>query len=38
VGAQIRAAFLFTIEYGKIVGIDLVMDPEYLAELAVKIE
>jgi RNA polymerase sigma factor (sigma-70 family) len=38
VGEQIRAAFLFTIEFGKIVGIDLVMDPEYLAELAVKIE
>jgi len=38
VGAQVRAAFLFMIERGKITGIDLVMNPGHLAELAVKID
>lgn len=38
VGAQVRAAFLFAIERGKITGIDLVMNPEHLAEIAVKID
>ena len=37
-GPQVRAAFLFTIERGKITEIELVMDPEYLGELAVKID
>ena len=36
-GGQVRAAFLFTIEDGKIAGIDLVMDPAHLAELEVEI-
>jgi RNA polymerase sigma factor (sigma-70 family) len=34
---QVHAAFLFTIESGKITAIDLVMDPGLLAELDVKI-
>jgi RNA polymerase sigma-70 factor (ECF subfamily) len=38
VGAQIRAAFLFIIERGKITRIDLVMNPADLARLAVKFE
>lgn len=38
VGAQVRAAFLFTIERDKITGIDLIMNPGHLAELAVKID
>jgi hypothetical protein len=38
VGAWVRAAFLFTIERGIITGIDLIMNPEHLAELAVKID
>jgi hypothetical protein len=38
VGGQVRAAFLFTIERGKIAGIDLIMDPGHLAELDVKID
>jgi RNA polymerase sigma-70 factor, ECF subfamily len=37
-GGQVRAAFVFTIEHGKIAGIDLVMDPAHLAELEVKID
>jgi RNA polymerase sigma-70 factor (ECF subfamily) len=36
-GGRVRAAFLFTIEGGKIVGIDLVMDPGHLAELDVTL-
>ena len=36
VGAQVRAAFLFMIEHGKIATIDLVMDPNRLSELDVK--
>ena len=35
---QVRTAFLFTVEHGKITGIDLIMDPVHLAALAVKIE
>ncbi|HEV7356935.1 MAG TPA: sigma factor-like helix-turn-helix DNA-binding protein, partial [Steroidobacteraceae bacterium] len=38
VGTQVRTVFLFTIERGKITGIDLIMNPEHLAELAVKID
>ena len=38
VGAQVRAAFLFTIERGKITGIDLVMNPGHLHEISVKID
>jgi hypothetical protein len=38
VGTQIRAAFFFTIERGKITGIDLIMNPGHLAELAVRID
>jgi RNA polymerase sigma-70 factor (ECF subfamily) len=38
VGAQVRAAFLFTIERGKITEIDLIMNPGHLAEFAVKID
>ena len=37
-GGQVRAAFLFTIEGGKISGIELVMEPGHLAELDVKID
>jgi RNA polymerase sigma factor (sigma-70 family) len=37
VGGHVRAAFRFTIEDGKICGIDLLMDPHDLAELNVKI-
>ncbi|HJZ85785.1 MAG TPA: sigma-70 family RNA polymerase sigma factor [Polyangia bacterium] len=37
VRGQARAAFVFTIEHGKIVEIDLVMSPERLAELDVEI-
>jgi RNA polymerase sigma factor (sigma-70 family) len=37
-GAQIRAAFLFTIVRGKITGIDVIMNTEHLAELAVTID
>ena len=35
---RVLSAFLFTIERGKISGIDLIMDPGRLAELDVKIE
>jgi hypothetical protein len=38
VGATVRAAFLFMIEGDKITGIDLVMDPEHLAGLAVALD
>jgi RNA polymerase sigma factor (sigma-70 family) len=38
VGAQVGAAFLFTIEHGKITAIDLIMNPGHLAELDVKID
>src|SRR5262249_29338577 len=37
VGAQPRAAFVFTIDLGKIVEIEVVMDPVRLSELDVKI-
>ena len=37
-GSEVRAAFLFTIERGKITEIELVMDPEDLGELAVEID
>jgi RNA polymerase sigma factor (sigma-70 family) len=35
---RVLSAFLFTIERGKISGIDLIMDPGRLAELDVKID
>jgi RNA polymerase sigma-70 factor (ECF subfamily) len=38
VGGQVRSAFVFLVEGGKITGIDLVMDPAHLAELDVEIE
>ena len=38
VGTRIGAAFLFTIEGGKITRIDLIMNPGHLAELAVKFD
>jgi hypothetical protein len=37
-GGQVRAAFLFTFDRGKITGLDLVMEPADLAEFEVKIE
>jgi hypothetical protein len=37
VRGQVRAAFVFTIELGSITGIDLMMSPEHLSELDVKI-
>jgi RNA polymerase sigma-70 factor (ECF subfamily) len=37
VAGQVRAAFVFTIEHGKVTGIDLMMNPEHLCELDVKI-
>jgi RNA polymerase sigma factor (sigma-70 family) len=37
-GRQVRAAFVFTIERGRIAGIDLIMDPVHLAELEVRID
>jgi ketosteroid isomerase-like protein len=36
-GGQVRAAFVFTIDCGKITGIDLVMDPAELGQLEVRI-
>jgi RNA polymerase sigma-70 factor (ECF subfamily) len=38
VGGQVRTAFVFTIGHGKISGIEVIMDPEHLAELDVKID
>jgi len=35
---QVRAAFMFTIERGKVAGIDLIMEPRHLEELEVKFE
>jgi RNA polymerase sigma-70 factor (ECF subfamily) len=37
-GGQARAVFAFTVENGKIVAIDLVMDPAHLAELTIALE
>ncbi len=37
VGAQVRAAFLFTVERGVIAGIDIVTDPARLAELDIRL-
>jgi len=37
VGGQVRAAFVFTIGGGVITGIDLMMNPEHLAELHVEL-
>jgi RNA polymerase sigma factor (sigma-70 family) len=37
-GNQVRTVFLFTIEKGKIAGIDLIMNPQHLAELVVKMD
>jgi RNA polymerase sigma factor (sigma-70 family) len=34
-GGRVRAAFLFTIARGQITGIELIMDPDHLAELDV---
>jgi RNA polymerase sigma-70 factor (ECF subfamily) len=36
-GGQVRAAFLFAVEHGKISELDIVMDPADLAELQVEI-
>jgi RNA polymerase sigma-70 factor (ECF subfamily) len=36
-GGQVRAAFVFTIARGQIIGIELVMDPAHLAELEVAV-
>jgi RNA polymerase sigma factor (sigma-70 family) len=38
IGGAVRAAFLFTIEDGRIIAIDLVMEPAHLAELDVTID
>ena len=38
VGTQVRTAFLFSVDGGKITGIDLIMDPVHLAELAVQMD
>lgn len=35
--AQVRAAFVFAIAQGKIVGIDLIMEPAHIDELEVEI-
>ena len=35
---QVRAAFVFTIERGKVARIDLIMEPQHLEELDVKFE
>jgi RNA polymerase sigma factor (sigma-70 family) len=37
-GGQIRSAFVFAIEDGKISGIELIMDPGRLAELDVRLD
>ena len=37
VGGQVRAAFVFTIERGVIISIDLIMEPRQLAELDIAI-
>jgi RNA polymerase sigma factor (sigma-70 family) len=37
-GGQLRAAWVFTIDRGKIAEIDVVMDPQHLAELDVQME
>ncbi len=37
-GAQVRAAFLFAIERGKITEIEIIMHPGHLDELAVKFD
>jgi RNA polymerase sigma factor (sigma-70 family) len=37
-GGQVRAAFVFTIEHARITGIEIVMAPEHLAELDVRID
>jgi RNA polymerase sigma factor (sigma-70 family) len=36
-GGQVRAAFVFAVEHGKITELDIVMDPAVLAELEVEI-
>jgi RNA polymerase sigma factor (sigma-70 family) len=38
VGGEVRSAFLFTVREGKITRIDLVMDPDRLAEHEVAVE
>jgi RNA polymerase sigma factor (sigma-70 family) len=38
IGGRVRAAFVFTIDQGRITGIDLVMEPAQLAELEVEID
>jgi RNA polymerase sigma-70 factor, ECF subfamily len=37
-GGQVRAAFLFTFDRGKITGLDLIMEPADLADLELTIE
>lgn len=38
IGGRVQSAFVFTIEGGRIIGIDIVMDPAHLADLEVKID
>ncbi len=38
VGGQVRAAFVFTVDGGKISAIEIIMEPARLAELAVKFD
>jgi hypothetical protein len=38
VGGQVRAAFVFTIDGGKISAIEIIMEPARLAELSVMID
>jgi RNA polymerase sigma-70 factor (ECF subfamily) len=37
-GGEVRAAFVFTIERGKVTAIDLIMDPQRLDELEVRFD
>lgn len=37
-GGQVRAAWVFTIDGGKIAAIDVIMDPGNLAELDVQMD
>ena len=37
-GGQVKSAFVFAIEDGKIVEIDLVMDPSHIAALAISVD
>ena len=37
-GGQVRAAFVFTVDGGRISAIEIIMEPAHLADLAVKID